>query len=390
MSAYVPIAMNVFCASSISRSLKIRLCSSLILSRLLFNVQTWSKVTIWSLSKTNSVCVRVMRRIANATFCGHGSTLSDISVRRLLGAPSLDAIILERRLQHLGAMLQSGIGSLTAMLVAVSDGVDATRIPWTALVMEDMRKLGRYHLDKLADLGDPAECADRWMSFIIGFPAKWSQLVKSYLSCECWDHRHSCPECRAESGAIWSFASNKALQSHRRRKHGVRPSIRDNVDSFGTCPVCKTIFSSRLRVIAHLSEKRMRGRCAFTCGMKLVEGNYARLPSDYVSSLDGLDRTALTTARRAGRVQPLVRFIAQRSRKRASPDVQNDATSVPKRRRIRSKTSLPEGSGIVPAASMCVSGCSCVGLEARELSRNPLGHNLPSKRFRITGKTRCP
>ena len=59
----------------------------------------------------------------------------------------------------------------------------------------------------------------------------------------------TCDTCKA------SFASSKALCSHRRTKHGHRLAIKDFLAT-AVCPCCKCDYRQRLRLIAHVSESR--------------------------------------------------------------------------------------------------------------------------------------
>jgi hypothetical protein len=313
--------------------------------------------------------MRLCRRIANAV---RFDALSDIAVRRLLSVPSLDCIIRRRRLQHLSAIIQADIGSLVALLAATDGSVDKKRMPWTLLIIEDMRQLQSYHMDKLTDLGDPVLSAHKWHTFIRTYPMEWKVLVRQYTTfCSICDRtspspnrpatKHllsgmeadatvnllqwPCPEC-AESHITNAYQSNKALQAHRRVKHGSRIDLRSYVDDSGCCPVCRTRFATRLRVIAHLSEQRRRGRCTTTCGQRLYEGQFHRLAPERVKMLDLRDTEARRAARRSGRVQPIVPYAAKRTRRRAQPDnssethvleAQRQSPTV-KRRRITGKT----------------------------------------------------
>jgi hypothetical protein len=64
MSAYAPIAKKVSGATRISRVVRERLFTSLVVSRLLYNVHTWSKLTRSMYSKLNAVYMRGLRRVA--------------------------------------------------------------------------------------------------------------------------------------------------------------------------------------------------------------------------------------------------------------------------------------------------------------------------------------
>ena len=105
-----------------------------------------------------------------------------------------------------------------------------------------------------------------------------------------------------------TFASERALKAHKRAKHQVRTEIRFFADEDGQCQCCRTAFSSRLRLVAHLSDAR-RPSCRewmFVHGSKLDETR--------VAELDELDKAARNTARAGGLTQPLSRGPAYSAR----------------------------------------------------------------------------
>ena len=65
---------------------------------------------------------------------------------------------------------------------------------------------------------------------------------------------HECLSCNL------FFASSRALKSHNRVVHGNKCNARSYIGSDFKCPVCRTVFGSRLRAIAHLSDQR-RTKC---------------------------------------------------------------------------------------------------------------------------------
>ena len=101
-----------------------------------------------------------------------------------------------------------------------------------------------------------------------------------------------CQECVGESRA---FSTQRALDQHRRRVHGKRSGIRVYVDGSGCCPVCKTYFHTRLRVLAHLSDKRRR-----RCSDILENGFYEPLDPQVILELERADNEALRSAKRDG------------------------------------------------------------------------------------------
>ena len=91
-----------------------------------------------------------------------------------------------------------------------------------------------------------------------------------------------------------------------------------------------SVFSTRLRLIAHLTESRVRfGRQP--CQKFL--NRFPRLPPEEVSRLDEMDRTARADARRKGKTQPL----SSGPLKRALPSGSEDAYPHLKRRRLLHK-----------------------------------------------------
>ena len=106
------------------------------------------------------------------------------------------------------------------------------------------------------------------------------------------------PACRALHFACSqcdrAFASQKALESHARVKHGCRMDIRAFVAG-SICPACGTDSKQRLRCLAHLSDRR-RTRCA-----EWVRTHCVRLAPRQVADLDEHDRLLRREARKSGK-----------------------------------------------------------------------------------------
>ena len=90
-----------------------------------------------------------------------------------------------------------------------------------------------------------------------------------------------------------SFASQKALESPCRMKHGDRLDIRRYVRN-AVCPCCGTDFRDRLRYISHLSDRR-RPSCALW-----VKSSVRPMPDSDLAKLDEVDRKLRTEAQRRG------------------------------------------------------------------------------------------
>ena len=137
------------------------------------------------------------------------------------------------------------------------------------------------------------------------------------------------------------FVSRKALLAHATKKHGDRVEVRRYDGADARCPVCLHQFSTRLTAIAHLSEKRLRGKALRTCHDAVTAGGYPQLDAETLSSLDAVDRELRKKARRAGVQTPRAGYNAGRSKTRAQPDqVLPLAVAAKTKRRLRCKTAM--------------------------------------------------
>jgi hypothetical protein len=183
--------------------------------------------------RLNSVYMRVLRRIAGACRFNAVGNKTDAMVRRELNMPSMQCLIVRRRLMLLMSVLRSEVKSLMALMAAVSARGDKSRLPWVELVYKDLCALARYHGDRLTELGDPRGDAAKWHRFIVDYPLAWRQLVAEFHYFDSsldaaatskqtsrlgYDCEHVCAACR-EAGCPCVFASEKALMCHQRSKH---------------------------------------------------------------------------------------------------------------------------------------------------------------------------
>ena len=128
---------------------------------------------------------------------------------------------------------------------------------------------------------------------------------------------------------------------HMRTKHAQKSALRTYLDGSGRCPVCLTQFESRIRCLAHVSEKRFRGKAQESCRSKLEAGGFLALPHALVSALDAADALLRRGARRHGRSAPLVTAPASRSKVRAVPNSMSAVAGRSAKRSGASLNSLP-------------------------------------------------
>lgn len=179
--------------------------------------------------------------------------------------PSLDCVLQIARLRYFARLVRNQPKALLALLFA---GTDDPELPWLALVRADTEHVRARGLLP----GFPPLCSDKEKWFdLLQSPARWSEVLDQLFFVESVLDRQAhkepgaqvagrrlnfeCAVCHA------CFPSERALASHCRAKHGHRLAIKSYIDGSGTCPCCGTRFQSRLRCIAHLSDRR-RPRCA--------------------------------------------------------------------------------------------------------------------------------
>ena len=120
-------------------------------------------------------------------------------------------------------------------------------------------------MDLKADERGTNSCA--WHKFMVEHPERWRQLVhelhfadSSLDECAAGHVRSDMFVCVDCPRPFPRFASSKALDQHRRIKHGDRNPMRRYAGTDGVCVACGTRFGTRIRLISHLTDSR-RPKC---------------------------------------------------------------------------------------------------------------------------------
>ena len=313
MCSYVPIA-SVLARTATPVKTRLSLASSLVFTRLLFNVHTWNCITDWAWTKLCGVYHRVLRRISGAVRSA-SNHFTDADVRYKLNVPSLQHIVRRNRLIYLASLLRSPATHLKALVTVTQP--DGGYQPWTQLVRSDLLSLWTHFQYKLQDLGHPLVFPHKWQNFMMEYPSAWKDIVNSWQDTSLLEHqlgsgrkrrrkekeggdiayKYVCPSCPA------AFYSAQGLSMHRRMAHNFQTQPKFYADADGICPACRKKFPTRLRLIAHLTDGRVRyGR--IPCRSKLQR--LTPLSSTRVAELDLLDAACRAQARKAGRSQPVV------------------------------------------------------------------------------------
>ena len=147
-----------------------------------------------------------------------------------------------------------------------------------------------------------------WLSFILDNPECWDGIVgQIFFTSSCLEvsqlaqsvvqsRMFSCNVCNKH------FSSNKSLMEHNGVVHGEKSLMGWYGDADGICPVCKTNFRTRIRLLKHLCDSRRT-----MCRDSILENSslYSRLTDCRVFDLDDFDRLELKNARRSGSSQPI-------------------------------------------------------------------------------------
>ena len=312
MSSFVPIAQKVFGCSSMSLQHKLQLGWSLIVSKLVYNFHTWSYFSGVARTTLNVVYMRLWRRIANSPRFNR-EALSDLTVRRGLGVPSIDCYIRRRRLAYLDRLHKCDVLPLQALLRQKTP--DQTPLPWVRLVTMDLHVIQENLPEKLGAMPRPSDNPGIWLDLICNYSSQWKELVSLYYSCfsdvnetaNAADHASgsqiasaltfTCDICSNRA----SFLTEKQLLAHKRAKHGVRNKIVELLDDISTCPICACEFHSRLRLMRHLSETRIRSKHSKTnCRFEFLSTERIPIDPAMAVTLNEKDRICRRTARKSG------------------------------------------------------------------------------------------
>ena len=193
---------------------------------------------------------------------------SDLQARRIIQACSIDCHVVKRRLLYFVRIVVNAPPTLLALLALRPQG---SPLPWITALTKDLVTLYDNSPRIRSQLPHPLadESQPLWHTFI-----KYStQLFKQCVHDLFWDtsvldsNNTVHPNTPAHESFICTtcpgrpaFFSDKALKQHQRIKHGVTNIMKYYVHCT-SCPVCRRFFVTRLRCIAHLSDKR-RTKCS--------------------------------------------------------------------------------------------------------------------------------
>ena len=152
---------------------------------------------------------------------------------------------------------------------------------------------------------------------------------------------HICATFQCSMCSTKPFASQKALDQHARIKHNVISVINRTIPEIPVCPICSTNYHTRERLVAHLSETRVRSQVRRTnCRTEFLALGWPLLSPSQLASFSERRKADAKVMRKAGHTCTL----AEAPAKRGAPAVLKSIAAVRKlpvwcRFRIRAKTS---------------------------------------------------
>ena len=120
---------------------------------------------------------------------------------------------------------------------------------------------------------------------------------------------HSCVPC----GLV--FSSPKGYNQHMRAKHKVRSCYNRYVGDWKACPMCHTVFHSRVHLVSHLAETRIRSKHRrTTCGTEFLDSNPQEIDPAVLERLNSTDRDAKKAALARGHTHVIATTPAMQSK----------------------------------------------------------------------------
>ena len=221
---------------------------TLVMSRLLF------KAHVWTLRHKDTVLLhrqymRALRRIAGAGWKSNETTppITHSEVRRRLGAPSIECLLIKARLQYLGRVCRGDTTSQrcgpswTRSVEVHNKGTEADtpdradmRALWALSPMARQSLPSREALGCENSWLNAAEDEKKWRALVGGLHFKDSTFDKKGDESRVKSHPVVSPWTCCECGK--HFISEMARDQHASKKHGRRRTLSRKIVDTSTCP----------------------------------------------------------------------------------------------------------------------------------------------------------
>eukprot|EP00435_Cladocopium_sp_Y103_P031801 s1089_g8.t1 len=265
--------------SKISWQVRCDLFQTLILSKLLYGMESWTFSTVQSRNRIHSGILKLYRKFLGVPVSVH---LTDLDVLTQTGLPSPTDLLRRARLRY--------FGTLHNCKQQAHWGLLQEDVVWTALIRDDLYWLW-CQIQASSNLQDPSSHFPQWQDLIVHHYGYWKKLIRKGVLHSCLQrHKESCAiELHSRIGTLllsegmveqlpcnttgavpegppqifgcmrcqMNFASLAGERVHMCRTHGQLARERYLFDG-KHCPCCLREFHTHSKVLAHL---RRATRC---------------------------------------------------------------------------------------------------------------------------------
>ena len=300
---------------------RVNLTHSLIVSKLLYNSQTWENLEKRQKQSLNTMYMRAWRRVANDPRYRR-TKFTDVAVRQMLQVASLDCALRRRRLLYFSRLTRVALEPLHAVLQQRTPAGEL--LLWVKLFFQDLDVLRAHLPGKLAEMPSP------WWVLARTYPGEWKSLVKSHFAV--YDDTHYQPDAQGPRGkrhhadpcatvkfecAVCkvSFETHRQLSTHMWSKHRMKSSVRRMVGDISRCPVCGVEFGCLARLAKHLLERRVRSAArGKSCQEEFLALELPRVSDEVYRQLEERDAALTKAARAAGHTSLIADEPARQTR----------------------------------------------------------------------------
>ena len=224
MQAYGPLSYKIFGSDLVCVQHKILFARAFLLSRLLFGVHVLT-LTPRQLKHLNDTYMVALRRIAGELRFSRVAHI-DREIREQFEQPALDCIIARMRLIYRGLLARVRPAALSAVLHARPGG---QLLQWVVQVARDTEFVRPF---MPCSLGSFLDAPDEWYCIMLDKSAWHTVLSRVHFCASVCDRvAHTSGPASGEAARAFesdcgaAFASQRAVASHQRTKHGMRQQI---------------------------------------------------------------------------------------------------------------------------------------------------------------------
>eukprot|EP00438_Fugacium_kawagutii_P021317 Skav200338 [mRNA] locus=scaffold26:74302:77901:+ [translate_table: standard] len=169
---------TIFQNPHVSLKVRAQLFQTLVLSRLLYGLESWVFSDRRTLAAFRSSVYKLYRRLLRLRPDNH---ITDEAVLDLTGLPSPDELLSRSRLRYFGTLFRAGAATHWSLLRSDTE--------WCQQLRADCRWLWGQ-LCQASPLQDPDAHLDQWQNLIVHYPGYWKKLINRGIAHACQQRRN--------------------------------------------------------------------------------------------------------------------------------------------------------------------------------------------------------